>query len=873
MRGIALAALLAGAAVNRTLWAASLRHLLRHPAQLALALLGLALGVATIAAVDIATASSARAFQLSMEAVNGSATHQILGGPSGIDERQYVELRKHRAGVEMAPIVEGYVSIGDRTMQLLGIDPLANPSFRQTDVASASATATAGKGATSSANASATTGVRIDSVSAWFTQRGAVMMAERTASQLGLTLHRPFTLDIGGHTESATLIGYLPGDQPGYDALIFTDIANAQEWLHLIGKLSRIDLKAGADDRALASLRAQLPTGLEVVATRQRSQQSLDMTSAFTVNLQAMSLLALLVSLFLIYSAISFAVVQRRRTVSVLRALGATRSAVLTMLLVEAGVLGVIGATAGLFAGLSLGKELVALVSRTINDLYFVVAVNDTTLPMSSIVKAMGAGIGVSLIAALLPAMEAANSSPQLGGRRSVLEERAVNLSRWLVIASIVFAVASGAIVYFSGRNLTAGFVSLFLLLVSVAAIAPAALRVSSQFAARIAGAWSPIARLAFGDIAASLSRTGVAVAALGLAVSAMLGVSIMVESFRESLREWLTQTMRADVYVTAPGPGFGRPERKLEPEVVKSLVGAESVRAYTANRRAIAESPYGPIGIDALSLIPESLAGFHFAMGDPKRAWAAFDRGALIVSEPLSWRLQLKPGSRLALATPGGKRDFEVAGVYREYGNDRGNVLMNRSVYQAIWRDDDLTALGLYLKPGSDVGLAIQRLREAGHSRQALLIRSNADIRDLSMKIFERTFTITRVLYWLAAGVAAIALVSALLAWELERSRELAIVRAIGLTPRGAAVLVEAQTAFMGVGALVAALPAGVLTGVLLIEVINRRAFGWQIDLHLRPAQFGNALLLSISAALIAGLYPAWRTGRAPIATEVREE
>jgi putative ABC transport system permease protein len=176
-------------------------------------------------------------------------------------------------------------------------------------------------------------------------------------------------------------------------------------------------------------------------------------------------------------------------------------------------------------------------------------------------------------------------------------------------------------------------------------------------------------------------------------------------------------------------------------------------------------------------------------------------------------------------------------------------------------------------LRPGSDVGRAIAELRAAGAGRQTLLIRSNADIRDLSMKIFERTFTITRVLYWLAAAVAAIALVSALLAWELERSRELAIVRALGLTPRGAAVLVETQTAFMGVGALLAALPAGVLTGILLIEVINRRAFGWQIDLHLSPAQFGNALLLSISAALIAGLYPAWRTGRAPIATEVREE
>ena len=140
-------------------------------------------------------------------------------------------------------------------------------------------------------------------------------------------------------------------------------------------------------------------------------------------------------------------------------------------------------------------------------------------------------------------------------------------------------------------------------------------------------------------------------------------------------------------------------------------------------------------------------------------------------------------------------------------------------------------------------------------------------------MTIFERTFVITRVLYWLTAGVAAIGLISALLAWELERSHELAIVRALGLTPRGAGALIEAQTGFMGLAAFVAAIPSGLLTAVLLITVINRRAFGWQIDLHITGAQLANALGVAMVAALVAGLYPAWRTARAPIASDIREE
>jgi putative ABC transport system permease protein len=180
---------------------------------------------------------------------------------------------------------------------------------------------------------------------------------------------------------------------------------------------------------------------------------------------------------------------------------------------------------------------------------------------------------------------------------------------------------------------------------------------------------------------------------------------------------------------------------------------------------------------------------------------------------------------------------------------------------------------MGFYLDPGVPSAAVIKELESVSRGRQALLIRSNADIRALSMRIFDRTFVITRVLNWLAAGVAAVGLISSLLAWELERSRELAIVRSLGLTAGGTAVLIETQTAFMGLAAMIAAVPAGLLTALVLTDVINRRAFGWRIDLHLNAAQFTNALVLSLTAALIAGLYPAWRAARAPIAVEIREE
>jgi putative ABC transport system permease protein len=850
----------------RTLRAASVRHLLRHPAQLLLALVGLALGVGTIVAVEIATASAQRAFELSLQAVNGSSTHQIVGGPRGIDEHTYVQLRTAppggaAAGALFAPVVSGYVAVGERVLQLIGLDPFASAALDA--------------GAARGAPALAIHGT--DEVRAWFTRRGAVVMSDALARELGVAADGHFELAVGGVRHRATLIARLAAADagPGFDGLLLTDIAQAQEWLGVNGRLTRIDVRAQAGSPAgefVTQLRAHLPPDLSVRETRAEARETFAMTDAFTVNLKAMSLLALLVGTLLIYGAVSFAVVQRRAIIGVLRALGATRRELVVIVLGEAAVLGLAGAVCGVLLGVLIGRGLVRLVSQTINDLYFVLAVNSVSVPASTIVKALAAGLATALVAALLPALEVVTSAPRLALARSILEQRARYSARALLTVSLLLALAAVLAIATSSRSLLAGFAALFLLLLSVAAATPAALEALASGGARLGARFGPAARLACADIAASLSRTGVAIAALGMALTAMIGVAIMVESFRESLRDWLVQTMRADVYVSAPGVADSL-ERRLDPRVIAALLAVPGIAAHSEGRRVTVSSPQGPVDLNAVRLVPASYAGFRFTQGEPQRAWPLWRSGAVLISEPLAWRLSRGVGDSLTLETVAGPRAFAVAGVYREYGNDRGEVLMELGQYQRWWRDDGIAALGVYLAPGTPVAQAVRALRSAAEGRQALLIRSNADIRALSMRIFERTFIITRVLYWLAAGVAAVGLLSALLAWELERSRELALLRTLGLTPAASALLITAQTTFMGLTALLAAIPAGVLTALVLTEVINRRAFGWQIGLHLRAAQFSQALLLALAAALAAALYPAWRSARAPLAAGLREE
>jgi len=839
-----------------TSWAASARHLLRHPVQLGLALLGLALGVATISSIAIVIASARRGFELSLDAVNGAATHQLVAGPRGVDETLYAELRAAGADAELAPVVDGYAIVAGRSVRVFGIDAFADPSFRQFGALERDGD------------------LRL--LRRWLTEPGTVMMSRRAAAAIGLQVNEHFELEVAGRRFPAVLIDLIREDRAGLDDLVITDIAQAQEWLGMIGRLSRIDLKlaaSAAGQRQLEYWHAHLSPGISIHETERRSRETGELTNAFMTNLRAMSLLALLVGSFLIYNSMTFALVQRRPTLAILRALGVTRGEVLAIILAEAAILGIIGSALGAVAGLWLARRLLALVTRTINDLYFVASVNEISVEPETLLLAVGLGMAAALLAALVPALEAASTLPQLALRRSALEQRVARSARGLAAVSLAMIVAAGLAIGLSDRSLVAGFAALLLLLLSTAFLTPAVLRSVATIAARLVGNLSVTARLALGGVATSLSRTGVAVAALSIAVAAAIGVAVMVASFRHSLSDWLGRTLRADIYVTAPGPGFSRPERVIEAGVVRGLIASESVVEYSATRRVAVESQFGPVLLDAWQPAARSISGITLIEGAADRVWPAFDRGEVLLTESFAYRHILRAGDTLELVTAKGPHDFRVAGILRDYGNDRGAVLISRAHYRVAWRDDAITSLGLYLAVGSDPDAVIASLQAATRDRQALFMRSNSELRALSMQIFERTFAITRVLYWLAAAVAAIGLLSALLAYELERARELAVLRALGVTPAGVARLIEMQTLFLGLAAVAIAVPAGCAAAVVLIEVINRRAFGWQIDLFLSGGDIATTVAVALAAAILAGLYPAWRSSRAPIADHIREE
>jgi putative ABC transport system permease protein len=379
--------------------------------------------------------------------------------------------------------------------------------------------------------------------------------------------------------------------------------------------------------------------------------------------------------------------------------------------------------------------------------------------------------------------------------------------------------------------------------------------------------------RLALRGIAGTLSRTGIAVAALTLSVAASVGTGVMIHSFRMAVAQWLEQILQADLYIALPSIP-GRASETLPPGVLDQARKLAGVTRVSSGRRVFVETSLGASELLVLEPAYTDRPAFRFKYEDGARIWRDFQtEDAVLISEPYASRHRLKVGDHLILYTGQGAASLPVRGIFFDYRSDQGIVLMHRRLYDRLWRDSGISSLGLYLTPGADVNAVKDEVYQKLSSERQLVVRSNREIRAASLELFDRTFTVTQVLRLQALGVAFIGILSALLALQTERTRELAILRAIGLTPGQLKILVLLQTGLLGLCAGMLALPLGFLVGLALVRVINLRSFGWSMDLALPAGAFVEAVLLAVVAALLAGIYPAWRAARIPPAEALREE
>ncbi len=841
--------------------------------QSALFVIGVALGVAMMVAIDVANGSAQRAFSLSAQSVSGSATHQVVGGPGGLPSTLYEQVRVELGIRRSAPVVEEYVravEFDDQPMRLLGVDSFAEAPFR-------------GYLNTVEVDSDNTGDDAFNTISRLITEENSALISAPLAEAYSVQNGDTITVRAGTRVVEITIIGLLePYDEVSEQALydlMLMDIASAQAVVGTPGMISRIDLilpEATADER-IDDIQAILPPGARVGAVAESDDTLTQMTEAFELNLQALSLLALVVGVFLIYNTVTFSVVQRRPVIGILRSIGTTKRQIFMLVLGEAFVLGLLGTVLGLALGIIMGRGAVGLVAQTISNLYFTVNVQNISVETFTLVKGAVIGVFASVGAAVIPAYTATRTPPAGTMRRSDQEDAVQKLVPLLTLAAVVMSVVGVLLLQLPTESLIVSFTALFAIVVGGAFFTPLALigtmRVSTPLTDRLFGV---VGRMAPRAVTRSLSRTAIAVAALTVAVSVIVGVSVMIASFRSTVGTWLDTTLGSDIYVSPPLLTANRATVDVSAEVGEIVLETEGVADVSASRSVSVTAPDYP------NLPPANLQAVDFDIAPDRRfVWnaagedyfEALREGAVMVSEPFAFRRDItEDDNTITLLTDQGEQTFEIVAVFYDYSTDQGQVYMARDVYQQYYDDPFITSVGAFVADDADLDAVIARLRE-NLSGYDLNVQANRELRSGVFEVFDNTFAITVALRLLATVVAFIGILSALLALQLENTRQYAVMRANGMTPRQLWNYTLIQTGLMGTVAGALAMPIGLGLALVLLYVINVRSFGWTMDFYWVPGEFLQAFLVAVVAALVAGIYPAYRLTRLVTARALRSE
>jgi len=719
----------------------STRFYRQHPLQLLLAMVGILLGVAIVTAVLITNDSSRRAFALSAEALQGRATHQLQSA-DGIDQMHYVNLRTEWPDIDFAPIVEGHVVIDQGIFSLLGVDIFAEVPFGRTE---------------RTAVADGATAINLPTNAMQLLNGTRVLASQYTMNRLGWQSGQTLTIETATETHKVTLAGGFSTASPAAsDGLLIGDISQIQPLLKRGDLLDRIDLIATSS--AASALRSSLSDTLRLVDAGAREKTMQAMTRGFQINLTAMSLLALLVGAFLIHNTMTFAVLQRRELFATKRIVGITSRALFITILTEAFVISAFASSLGVIAGFVIAKGLIRLTTQTINDLYFVLHVQEVVLSPWLIAGGLLLGIGTSLLAACIAAWDAAASNPVTARLRSIAETKTRRILPWLAMPGGIAMLCGAALAWLPSQSLVVGFAALLLLIVGYGLILPWFIMHLADGVRPILGKVSVNALMAVGSITRNISRTGLAVAALCIAVSATLGVDVMIGSFRSAVDSWLGNTLSSDIYIIAPATVAARADGHLDSRVRDIALATPGIAAVGSGTSVSVITSIDTLDMLVVEPHPRTQTGFDILSKNIDTAWTTMlSTDAVLVSEPLATKHALKVDDTLQLFTARtGDAPFTVAGIFRDYGSSHGMLVMSRDTYIKHWQSTARSTLGLLLSADASSSQVRKSLTTAFQQiEQPLLIQSHTDIHTNSLAVFDRTFEVTRVLRWLTVGVA----------------------------------------------------------------------------------------------------------------------
>lgn len=839
-----------------------LRSLRARPFRSALSGFAIALGVASILAIGITNRSALEAVNRVFEGTSGRTNLIVTsqgGAETGFPESALSRVRAFRGIATAVPLLQIKTLLSDEApggqiglsffgssmggLTLFGIDPVLDPQAREYTL-----------------------------VEGRFLRDDPgtyeVVLVRTFAEEEELEVGDRLSVLTPDGTERFDIVGLMAKEGPGQvnnGAFGVIPLLAAQEVFGRLAELDQIDVltEESLSGESLGVLQQELAARLgedyAVTFPATQGRRMAQMLGNYQIGLNFLSGIALFIGALLIYNAFAMTVVERTREFGMLRTVGMSRRQVISQVLAEAALLGVLGSLAGVLLGLVMSFGLSRLMEVMLNQ-----EMRQLTLPSGALLTSVLVGVGVTLLAALLPAVQAGRISPlealQIRGRtrEGWLMRHAWKLGATLLGLAIVILIANP---FPFDVQFRLGSLTVFALFAGATLLIPASVqpwqRWMSPLVRRLYGTSGS---LGSGNLTRARLRTTLTIAALMVGVAMILIVRTMTESFSGDLRTWIESYVGGDLFVASSLPMHARVGRHLGS--IPGVAVAAPVRYLEAEWRRPdgADEPVTFMAIDPVLHSQVTSFVFSESEADPEAAVARLAAGnSVFISSVLAEKNGLGVGDEIVLKTRGGWRPFVVAAVVVDFYN-QGQVV------QGTWGDlrryfgaDDISAYLVRLAPGYLAPAVRQQIEDTYGERDRLIIESNAELKERIFRLMDQAFSLFDVLAVIALLVASLGIFNTLTMNILERTREIGMLRAIGMGGRQVLSMILAEAGLMGLigGALGLALGL-VLSRIFFISMNAMSGYDLAFILPVGGLAFGLVVALGVSQ--LAALLPARR-------------
>jgi putative ABC transport system permease protein len=825
--------------------AVSLGLLRAQPGQLVLAILAVAIGVALGSAVHWINRSALAEFERAAREAVGEADLIVRGPREGFDERLYPRLAR-RADVAVAsPMLEIDASLAGRpeSLRVLGIDPFRAGAV-QPDLYA-----------------------RLAPHILELFEPGTIVLTAAAATRLGIARGDTLGVRVGAETRALRVIDVIA---TGAEAqrLGFMDIANAQLTFRRLGRVNRIDLRlrAGVEPQALAAqLAATMPPGVQLVRPEIERNRGASLTRAYRVNLEMLALVALVTGAFVVYATQALAIMRRRAQLAVLRLLGVTRRSLLVALLGEGLAIGLAGAVLGIAAGLAIAAAVLARLGPDLGGGFFRGVAPSLDWSVAAVAGFLALGAVAALAGTWVAASAAVRAPPALALKSGDADDALVRRRPATHGLLMLGAAALFALLPPVGGLPVGGYAAVALALVGAVMLVPAAITALLPLATRRS---RTLVSLGAAQLVGQATRASLGAAGIVVSFSLMVAMAIMVQSLRHSLEDWLGEVLPADVRLRAAGAGESASLSEAQQAAIAALPQAERVE-LVRSRPVLLDPAMPAVTLLALPITPSSaaerlpLVASRNGEGE-QPAW---------ISEPARDLHGLEPGDILRLPLEGRAFELRVAGVWRDYARPNGALVVDLGWYRRATGDRSATDVSIWLASGATQQSIAAALRTGVPGGEALEIASSSELRALSLRIFDRTFLITRALEGVAILIGLFGVAVAFASQAIARRGEFGLLRHIGLRRRDVVRLIAGEGVMVTALGAAIGLALGVALSVILVHVINRQSFHWSMDFSVPWRSLISLTLALIAAATLTAVLAGRRATSADPIRAVRED